>query len=216
MALSKEEIAAIRKDYSTRSLKETEVDFEPMQQFDKWFHEAIEANVMEPNAMSLATASATGMPSVRVVLLKGYGDEGFSFYTNYGSDKAGDIEANPQVGLNFFWPELERQVRINGTITKLSEEESDKYFQSRPRMSQIGAIASAQSSRLKSREELENRVAELEKKYEGKKIPKPVNWGGYLIKPSVVEFWQGRPSRLHDRIRYSSLGHQWLIERLSP
>lgn len=216
MALSKEEIAAIRSDYSSRSLSEAEVEFEPLKQFDKWFHEAIEANVIEPNAMTLATANKEGMPSARVVLLKGYDDEGITFFTNYGSDKGSDIGENPQVGLNFFWPELERQVRMNGSIEKLSKEESEKYFHTRPRESQIGAMASAQSSHLRTRKELEDRVEELTKEFEGKEIPKPDYWGGYKVKPVSIEFWQGRPSRLHDRIRYRLLGHQWLIERISP
>ena len=210
------QLAALRIDYSRETLDETSVAPNPFLQFAAWMTEALEAQLPEPSAMTLATADAEGRPSARVVLLKGFDDEGFTFYTNYESRKGRELSANPHCALHFFWAELERQVHIEGSVEKLSREESEAYFHTRPELSQVGAWASRQSSTLSCREELEDRFQELLAEFKGKDIPLPSNWGGYRVLPARFEFWQGRPSRLHDRIRYSLDGENWTIERLSP
>lgn len=209
-------IADIRKEYKQRSLDESDVVKDPVQQFSKWWEEAINSGIDEVNAMTLATADATGKPSARIVLLKGMDENGFVFFTNYNSHKGEDIAANPFASLVFFWKELERQVRIEGTISKVSAEESDAYFNSRPAGSRIGAWASPQSKVIASRQVIEKKVQELEKDFDGKTIERPQHWGGYVVMPQVIEFWQGRPSRLHDRIRYTKVENGWKIERLAP
>jgi pyridoxamine-phosphate oxidase len=209
-------IADIRKEYQLKSLDESHILPDPFMQFESWLSEAIYAELYEPTAMILSTASMKGKPTSRVVLLKGLTNEGLTFFTNYESKKGKEIQENPFGSLIFFWPELERQVRIEGKIEKISKEESVKYFQSRPRGSQLGALASPQSSMIKSREELENKMRELENKYNGKDIPKPENWGGYILKPDYFEFWQGRPDRLHDRIVFEKKNGNWKIGRLAP
>ena len=210
-------IADIRKDYSKKMLQETDVHADAIEQFKTWWTEAVDSAIDEVNAMTLATASAQGKPSARVVLLKGFNESGFIFFTNYHSQKASEIEENPRVSLVFFWKELERQVRIDGTIKKITAEDSDEYFYSRPVESRIGAWASPQSKVIASRKVIEENVVELEKSFAGKTIDRPPHWGGYIVKPVVIEFWQGRSSRLHDRLQYSlnEMG-QWEIKRLAP
>lgn len=210
-------IADIRIDYKRHSLSESDVQANPVRQFDQWWNEAISSQIDEVNAMTLATASSDGLPAARIVLLKGYDDAGFVFFTNYQSFKGQQLEENPRACLVFFWKELERQVRITGLIEKVSAEESDLYFSSRPESSRIGAWASPQSQVIEDRSILEKNEAELTKAFAGKPIPRPLHWGGYRVKPVNIEFWQGRPSRLHDRIQYSlgDNGH-WIIERLAP
>jgi len=188
----------------------------PFLQFKKWFSDAIEAQLYEPNVMTFATADSDGKPSARIVLLKGFDENGFVFYTNYESRKANDLVENPQAAAVFFWAELERQVRIEGIVSKIDKETSEAYFHSRPIGSQIGAIASPQSSVITDRTLLEEKVSMLTAEYEGKVIPKPDNWGGYLIEPKRIEFWQGRSSRLHDRITYDFIEGSWKISRLAP
>lgn len=210
-------IADIRKDYKQHSLQEKDVATDPITQFGTWWQEATRSEIDEVNAMTLATASADGIPSARIVLLKGYDENGFVFFTNYQSYKGKQIEENPRACLVFFWKELERQVRITGLIEKVSPQESDDYFHSRPEGSQIGALVSPQSTVIANREILEQRETALRNAFEGKIIPRPEHWGGYRVRPLIVEFWQGRPSRLHDRIQYSlEEGGQWIIERLAP
>lgn len=210
-------IADLRKDYSKASLDIADVLPDPMKQFEKWFNEAVNAQVMEPNAMNLATVSESGKPTSRIVLLKGIEDQHFVFYTNYQSVKGRDLEKNPACALTFFWPELERQIRIEGTAERVAASQSEAYFQSRPRGSQIGAWASPQSAIIDSRDILEERATQLEKKFEGQSaLPKPNQWGGYKVLPLVVEFWQGRPSRLHDRIQYTKVDSKWKTYRLAP
>jgi pyridoxamine 5'-phosphate oxidase len=210
-------IAEIRKEYSRATLDQTEVNKNPIVQFEKWFDEAIKSKALEPNAMTLSTISDAGKPSARIVLLKGVESNRFLFYTNYQSQKGKELDANPACALTFFWPELERQVRIEGVCTRVDEATSDTYFKSRPRGSQLGAWASPQSTLIKNRELLEARVKELEKRFEGKEIlPKPKQWGGYAVEPLEIEFWQGRPSRLHDRIVYYKTDGNWTIHRLAP
>ncbi len=210
------EIQAIRTDYGKMSLDESSVDKNPIQQFQTWLNAAIHAQVIEPNAMTVATIGEEGYPSSRIVLLRGVSDNGLTFFTNYHSEKGHNIERTPKVSLQFFWPDLERQVRITGDISKVSAEESDNYFHSRPRQSQIGAWASNQSEALSGRQELEEREKEFEGKFEGISVPRPPHWGGYIIKPIKVEFWQGRASRLHDRLLYTQVEGGWKIERLAP
>jgi pyridoxamine 5'-phosphate oxidase len=210
-------IAERRKDYSLFNLREDEVDPDAIRQFERWFDKATKAGVPEPDAMTLATATPDGRPSARIVLLRGLDDRGFGFFTNYDSRKGRELDANPFAALVFFWQEIERQVRVEGRVQRLSADESDHYFQSRPASSRIGAWASPQSEVIKSRESLENRCRELEKGFEDGAIPRPSNWGGFRLVPETIEFWQGRPSRLHDRLRYTRHAQsKWLIERLAP
>ena len=216
MELTQLNLQNLRQDYRMASLSESDVAADPILQFQKWFSEAVNAKLYEPNVMTFATADSDGKPSARIVLLKGFDEQGFVFYTNYESKKAQDLVENPQAALVFFWAELERQVRIEGIVSKVDKEISEAYFQSRPIGSQIGAIASAQSSVLTDRSILEERVAELTAQYEGKTIPKPEHWGGYLVEPKHIEFWQGRSSRLHDRITYDYTDGSWKINRLAP
>jgi pyridoxamine 5'-phosphate oxidase len=210
-------IADIRRDYKLQSLQEKDVAGEPIAQFDRWWKDAMESEIDEVNAMTLATADATGAPSARIVLLKGFDERGFVFFTNYKSKKGQDIAANPRVSLVFFWKELERQVNIKGSIEKVSFAESDAYFQSRPVGSRIGAWSSPQSTVIPDRQILEDNVTMYQAQFGDGPIPKPDHWGGYLVQPSSVEFWQGRSSRLHDRIKYRKNDQGlWVIERLAP
>jgi len=197
-------------------LNEKDADSNPFRQFEKWFREAEAAVPILPNAMTLATATTEGIPSARVVLLKDFDDQGFVFYTNYESPKGRELDENPVVSLCFYWPELGRQVRISGTVTKTTRDESEVYFHTRPVDSQLGAWASNQSEVIAGREVLEAKMDKLVREYEGKEIPLPPYWGGYRVAPSVIEFWQSRPSRLHDRLRYSRREQEWVIERLAP
>jgi pyridoxamine 5'-phosphate oxidase len=209
-------IADLRKDYTLRSLTERDVDPDPFRQFQQWFDQAIESQLLEPNAMTVATASKEGIPSARIVLLKNFDDRGFVFYTNYESDKSKDLIENPHAALVFLWAELERQVRIVGTVEQVSAAESDEYFYSRPVGSRLGAWTSDQSRIIPDRTVLEQRLADLKVQYEHQEIPRPPHWGGFRVKPSAIEFWQGRSSRLHDRLRYQRQGEGWVIDRLSP
>jgi pyridoxamine 5'-phosphate oxidase len=210
------DVAALRRDYMQRGLVEADLAAEPITQFEAWFRDALSCQaIREPNAMVLSTVSPDGQPHARVMLLKGFGPEGFVFYTNYESDKARDLAAQPRAALTFPWVELERQVRIEGTVNKMARAAGETYFQTRPRGSRLGAWASAQSRVISGRDELEVRVAELEARFPGD-IPMPENWGGYCVIPEQLEFWQGRTNRLHDRLRYRSSGSAWIIERLSP
>jgi pyridoxamine 5'-phosphate oxidase len=210
-------ISTLRKDYTLRRLREQEADPDPLRQFDLWFDEAVRSGLSEPNGMTLATADAAGRPAARIVLLKGYDQRGFVFYTSFDSRKGRELAVNPQAALCFWWPELERQVRIEGTVEKTTAEESDTYFRSRPRESQLGACASEQSAVVASRAVLEQRLAELEARYAGREVPRPPNWGGYRLVPHTIEFWQGGEARLHDRLRYRRRPDgTWLLERLSP
>lgn len=209
-------IADIRKDYKLQTLNEAGVEVNPIAQFSKWWNEAIQSDIVEVNAMTLATATPAGKPSARIVLLKGFDENGFVFFTNYNSHKANDIDDNGQAALVFFWKELERQVRIEGLVTKVSEAASDEYFNSRPEGSKIGAWASPQSKVIATRTVIESNAVEIEKNFSGKEIERPPHWGGYVVKPSLIEFWQGRSSRLHDRIQYTNKEGDWLIKRLAP
>lgn len=211
------DIASLRKEYTKAVLDVNSVLQDPISQFTKWFDEAIAAKVPEPNAMNLATVNENGRPSSRVVLLKGIEDYMFVFYTNYQSRKGKELDNNPACSLTFFWPELERQVRIEGVALRVDEKRSEKYFQSRPRGSQVGAWASPQSTLISDRSLLEERAKQIEEKFKGQEIlPKPNQWGGFEIDPLMIEFWQGRPSRLHDRILYTKDDGVWKINRLAP
>jgi pyridoxamine 5'-phosphate oxidase len=210
-------IADIRKEYKLQTLDEADVHADAIQQFHKWWNEALMSEIEEVNAMTLATATVSGKPSARVVLLKGYDESGFVFFTNYHSHKGMELAENPVASLVFFWKELERQVRIDGTVEKTTSNESDLYFHSRPVESRIGAWASPQSKVIASREVIEENLAELQKSFAGKGIDRPPHWGGYIVKPTLIEFWQGRPGRLHDRIQYTIQANgSWKVERLAP
>ena len=209
-------LSDIRRNYEQGALHRRELDADPIKQFEKWLADAMAADQVEATAMFLATATRDGRPSGRVVLLKRVGPDGFVFFTNYDSQKGQEIEANPQVEACFFWDKLERTVRVHGRVTRTSAKESDEYFHKRPRPSQIGALASNQSKPVENRQVLEQQFADLQKMYEQGQIPRPAHWGGYVIAPEMIEFWQGRPSRLHDRLRYVKSGDAWAIERLSP
>ncbi|MEW7281175.1 pyridoxamine 5'-phosphate oxidase [Aquimarina sp. 2201CG1-2-11] len=211
------DLTTYRKSYEKKSLEEKDLPDSPYTLFSEWFKEVEAAGgVEEPNAMTVTTNGIDGFPKARIVLLKQYDENGFVFYTNYDSEKGKSIANNDKVCISFFWPNLERQVIIKGRAAKVSEKESLQYFLSRPRGSQLGAVASSQSEVIKSREQLENKLAELEKTYKDKEIPKPVSWGGYCVVPIAFEFWQGRANRLHDRIRFSIDQKKWIVDRLSP
>lgn len=206
-------IADIRKDYKLKALSEAEAEKNAIAQFEKWWREAIDSKLDEVNAMTLATASSDGVPSARIVLLKGFDENGFVFFTNYNSYKAQQLAENPRACLVFFWKELERQVRITGIIAKTNAVDSDEYFNSRPEGSRISAMASPQSQIIESREWLEGRVAEIVK---SENLRRPEHWGGYVVTPVTIEFWQGRSNRLHDRLLYTLEDGEWRIERLAP
>ena len=210
------DVADLRKEYTRAGLAESDVAADPIEQFRRWFDAALDAGLHEPNAMTVATATRDGSPSARVVLLKGFDSRGFVFYTNYEGRKGRELEENPRAALLFYWGELERQVRIEGTVSRVSEEESDAYYASRPRGSRLGAWASQQSRTVEGRGFLEDRIGDLEAEYEGREVPRPPFWGGYRVWPEVVEFWQGRENRLHDRIVYRRQGGGWETERLQP
>jgi len=209
-------ISSIRKDYQLQSLSESDVKQDPIGQFGKWWEEAIASSIYEVNAMTLSTVTAEGKPSARIVLLKGFDERGFVFFTNYESNKGVQLTANPFASLVFFWKELERQVRIEGISEKVNERESDDYFHSRPIGSQLGACASPQSRVIESRRIIENNLEKLQDQYREMEIPRPAHWGGYRVVPHSIEFWQGRSSRLHDRIKYTKENQSWKIVRLAP
>lgn len=214
--MNTQSVADIRTDYKQHTLNESDVLPNPIEQFGVWFEEALRAEVIEPNAMTLATVDDTGQPSARIMLLKGFTNNGFVFYTNYESRKGKALDVQPRAALVFFWPELERQVRIEGRIGKVSQHESNEYFQSRPFESRVGAWVSKQSTTIESRLTLEQRFAELMEQYHDGNVPLPPFWGGFLLQPTRIEFWQGRPSRLHDRILYTLENGEWQRSRLSP
>ena len=210
------DLRRLRQEYTRAGLREADAATDPVEQFGRWFDEALAAGLREPNAMTLATATADGLPSARVVLLKGFDERGFVFYTNYEGRKARELGENPHAALVFYWGELERQVRIEGRVARVPEEESDAYYASRPRGSRLGAWASEQSRPVGSRGKLEERLRELEAEHEGREVPRPPFWGGYRVEPEAVEFWQGRENRLHDRLVYRRAGGGWRLERLQP
>ncbi len=211
------DIASLRQDYVAHGLRRADLDPDPIKQFGIWFGEAAAAQIRDVNAMTLATATPDGAPSARIVLLKAISDRGFVFFTNYHSDKGRQLEANPRAALCLFWVQLERQIRIEGTVEKTSREESEEYFRSRPLGSRLGAWTSRQSEVIASREALESQLAEVTTQYDGADVPLPPQWGGYRVKPQSIEFWQGRTNRLHDRFRYRRHSDGgWRIERLSP
>lgn len=210
-------IAELRREYTMAGLTEADLAADPIDQFQKWFDEALKAGIIEPNAMVLATATLTGLPSSRAVLLKRVDRDGFTFFTNYESRKARELAENPHASLTFPWFALERQVIVTGVTTEVSREKSADYFKMRPRGSRLGAWVSTQSQVIPDRKYLETRLRELETKFPGEEIPLPPSWGGYLLRPNEIEFWQGRPNRLHDRLRYTrQSNNSWRIDRLSP
>ena len=208
--------ARLRKEYTRAGLTESDADSDPIAQFRRWFGEALAADLHEPNAMILATATPEGRPSARVVLLKGFDERGFVFYTNYEGRKGAELEANPYCALVFYWAELERQVRVEGHARRVTEKEADEYFRSRPRGSQLGARVSEQSRPVGGREALEEKLRWLEAEYEGREVLRPQFWGGYRVEPDSIEFWQGRENRLHDRLLYRLSDGEWGRERLQP
>lgn len=210
------DFASLREEYMLHTLDESDVDPDPFRQFHLWFGEAIRSGLKEPSAMSLATATPDGIPSVRAVLLKGVDESGFVFFTNYQSQKGIELDANPNAALLFLWPELERQVRITGTVTKISRAETEAYFATRPLGSQLGALVSRQSQLVPDRPTLERELLRLQQHYAGREIPAPEYWGGYRVSPHAIEFWQGRRNRLHDRVRYRLQDATWIRERLAP
>lgn len=217
MKIDRSIIENLREDYRAKSLNRADVAADPIDQFGRWFQEALDAQLPEPNAMTLATCTRDGIPSARVILLKGFDANGFVFYTNYESRKGQDLINNPQAALVFCWLELQRQIRIEGTVEKLAPDLSLRYFQSRPKGSQIGAWASPQSQVIENRAILEENVAALNLKYaEQDQLPLPENWGGFVLKAKHLEFWQGRSSRLHDRMAYTLTEGEWTIDRLAP
>ncbi|WP_439181874.1 pyridoxamine 5'-phosphate oxidase [Carboxylicivirga taeanensis] len=209
-------LAAIRKDYTKGILLKESLNDSPFQQFDTWMQEALKAGCTEPTAMTLATVDEANMPNSRIVLLKELSAEGFVFFTNYNSEKGNELAGSNKAALNFFWPELERQVRIRGTVEKVPPHKSDEYFTSRPRESQIGAWASNQSTVINNSDELHSRYEQLLAQYNNQSIPRPNHWGGYLVRPVIIEFWQGRASRMHDRFQYVLDGDKWVIKQLAP
>jgi len=210
-------VARLRQEYTRAGLKESDADPSPIEQFRRWFDDALAADLHEPNAMTVATATPDGRPSARIVLLKGFDEQGFVFYTNYEGRKSSELETNPYAALVFYWGELERQVRIEGRVSRVSEAESDAYFAGRPRGSQLGAWVSEQSRPVEDRGALEERLRELQARYESREVPRPPFWGGYRVEPETIEFWQGRENRLHDRLRYRrSESGGWRRERLQP
>ena len=215
--MNEEELQNLRTEYTGAPLSESSTNPDPIKQFELWFNEAEEAKVPERSAMTLATATNDGRPSARIVLLKGVSNDGFSFYTNYLSRKGKEITKNPVGALIFFWPSMERQIRIEGTLEKLSKEQSEKYFHSRPKNSQTGAVVSPQSQEIADRAIIEKKWSDLAEEFADKEVPKPSFWGGYILKPRLIEFWQGRPSRLHDRILYKKIDNRnWKKVRLAP
>ena len=211
------DVAALRREYETEGLRRADLASDPMEQFSIWFTAAIKAELPDANAMSLATATADGKPSVRVMLLKGFDETGFVFFTNYLSTKGRELDENPRAGLTFYWVQLERQIRISGSVEKTSRKDSERYFHSRPVGSQLGAWVSRQSEVIDARRILEARLAEMTERFAGGEIELPPHWGGYRIVPETFEFWQGRANRLHDRFRYTRVGDgSWRIDRLAP
>lgn len=209
-------IPDLRKEYTLRGLHERDLLSDPFAQFARWFSEAASIGLIEPNAMTLATVRSDGQPSARMVLMKEFDQRGFTFYTNYESDKGADLAANPAVALSFYWPELERQVRIEGVAERVSAEEADAYYASRPLGSRLAAWASPQSRVIAGRAELEARIAEVTTRFPTEDVPRPAHWGGYRVRPIRIEFWQGRQNRLHDRMRFRREDETWVIERLAP
>jgi pyridoxamine 5'-phosphate oxidase len=209
-------IASLRREYAAARLDEAEVDRDPIRQFARWFEEARQAELLEPNAMTLATASADGSPSARIVLLRSADERGFAFFTDYRSRKGRELEANPRAALVFYWGELERQVRVSGTVSRVSRDENEAYFLSRPRGSRLGAWTSHQSTVIEARADLEERLEAMAARFDGGDVPLPPHWGGFRVRPDAIEFWQGRENRLHDRIRYLREAGAWKVERLSP
>jgi len=211
------DLTGLRNEYAAHGLRRADLHSDPLQQFGAWFAAALAADIRDANAMSLATATSDGKPSVRIVLLKGFDERGFAFFTNYDSEKGRQIDANPHAALVFYWVQLERQVRISGAVEKTSREDSAAYFHSRPVGSRLGAWASKQSEVVDARQVLDSRLTEMTERFENGDIPLPPHWGGYRVKPDKIEFWQGRPNRLHDRFRYSRRADSgWQIDRLAP
>ena len=214
--MTQESLSRQRQEYNRSNLQKKQMDAHPLRQLQHWYQEAIEHQVPEPNAMTLATLDNKGQPSIRVVLVKDITLQGLTFFTNYKSKKGQELALHPQASLNFFWQSMERQVRIKGTVEQISSQESDDYFRTRPRGSQLGAWVSPQSESIPNRLFLEQRLTEYQARFENQEIPRPPNWGGYILKPTVMEFWQGRPNRLHDRMLYELKEGQWDLNRLAP